>query len=83
MQRHRRGLAITHCDAVSLADTLRRWSEQPQTVAEMGARARQMLQEKFTRLALRRAAFPGSARLDVVVFWQRPRTFRGLTSSQH
>ena len=49
MQQHRCGLAITLGDAVSLADTLRRWSEQPQTVAEMGARARQMLEEKFTK----------------------------------
>jgi glycosyltransferase involved in cell wall biosynthesis len=32
-----------------LADTLHRWSDEPQTVTEMGARARQMLETQFTR----------------------------------
>ena len=73
MQRHRRGLAITHCDAVSLADTLRRWSEQPQTVAEMGARARQMLEEKFTRLALRRARLSLDRRASMLWFFGNAR----------
>ena len=43
------GVAITPGDAVTLANALRRWSEEPQTIAEMGARARQMLEEKFTK----------------------------------
>jgi glycosyltransferase involved in cell wall biosynthesis len=42
-------VVITPGDAATLADTLRRWSEAPQTLAEMGARARQMLEEKFTK----------------------------------
>ena len=49
VRQHRCGVAITPGDAVTLADTLRRWSEEPQTIAEMGARARQMLEEKFTK----------------------------------
>jgi glycosyltransferase involved in cell wall biosynthesis len=49
VRQHRCGIAITPGDATTLADTLRRWSEEPQTVAEMGARARQMLEEKFTK----------------------------------
>jgi colanic acid biosynthesis glycosyl transferase WcaI len=49
VRQHRCGVAITPGDAVTLADTLRRWSEEPQTVAEMGARARQMLDEKLTK----------------------------------
>ena len=49
VRQHRCGVAITPGDAVTLADTLRRWSEEPQTVAAMGARARQMLEEKFTK----------------------------------
>jgi hypothetical protein len=32
-----------------LADTLRRWSEQPNSIAEMGAQALQMLDARFTR----------------------------------
>jgi glycosyltransferase involved in cell wall biosynthesis len=49
VRQHRCGVAIAPGDAVTLADTLRRWLEEPQTVAEMGARARQMLEEKFTK----------------------------------
>jgi colanic acid biosynthesis glycosyl transferase WcaI len=49
VRQHRCGIAIAPGYAVTLADTLRRWSEEPQTVAEMGARARQMLEEKFTK----------------------------------
>jgi glycosyltransferase involved in cell wall biosynthesis len=49
VRQHHCGVAIAPGDAVTLADTLRRWSEDPQTVAEMGARARQMLEEKFTK----------------------------------
>jgi glycosyltransferase involved in cell wall biosynthesis len=49
VRQHRCGVAIAPGDAVTLADTLRRWSQEPQTVAAMGARARQMLEEKFTK----------------------------------
>ena len=49
LRQHRCGVAIAPGDAVTLADTLRRWSEEPQTIAEMGARARQMLEEKFMK----------------------------------
>jgi colanic acid biosynthesis glycosyl transferase WcaI len=54
VRQHRCGVAIAPGDAVTLADTLRRWSEEPQTVAEMGARARQMLEEKFKAQAMTR-----------------------------
>jgi len=46
---HRCGAIITPGDAATLADTLRRWSEQPNSIAEMGAQARQMLDARFTR----------------------------------
>ena len=36
-------------DAATLADTLQRWSEAPEALAEMGVRARQMLDARFTR----------------------------------
>jgi hypothetical protein len=36
---HRCGAIITPGDAATLADTLRRWSEQPNSIAEMGAQA--------------------------------------------
>ena len=49
VRQHRCGVVIAPGDAVILADTLRRWSQEPQTVAEMGARVRQMLEEKFTK----------------------------------
>jgi colanic acid biosynthesis glycosyl transferase WcaI len=49
VRQHRCGVAVTPGDAVTLADTIRRWSVEPQTVAEMGARARQMLEDKFTK----------------------------------
>jgi glycosyltransferase involved in cell wall biosynthesis len=47
-QRHF-GITIAPGDAAMWTDTLQRWSEEPQTVAEMGARARQMLDAQFTR----------------------------------
>jgi colanic acid biosynthesis glycosyl transferase WcaI len=46
---HRCGAIITPGDAATLADTLRRWSEQPNSIAEMGAQALQMLDARFTR----------------------------------
>jgi colanic acid biosynthesis glycosyl transferase WcaI len=49
VRQHRCGVVIAPGDAVTLADTLRHWSEAPQSVAELGARVRQMLEEKFTK----------------------------------
>lgn len=46
---HRCGITIAPGNAAKLADTLRRWSEQPNSIAEMGGRARQMLDARFTR----------------------------------
>jgi len=47
VRQHRCGVVITPGDAVTLADTLRRGSKAPQILAEMGARARQMLDKKI------------------------------------
>jgi glycosyltransferase involved in cell wall biosynthesis len=49
IREHRCGTIIRPGDAATLADTLRRWSEQPKSIAEMGAQARQMLDARFTR----------------------------------
>ena len=49
VRRHRCGITIAPGDAATLADTLRRWSQAPDALAEMGARARQMLDAPFTR----------------------------------
>jgi glycosyltransferase involved in cell wall biosynthesis len=43
------GFAIAPGDSEALAATLRRLSETPRTVSEMGTRARQMLDAHFTR----------------------------------
>jgi glycosyltransferase involved in cell wall biosynthesis len=49
VRQHRCGITIAPGDGATLADTLHRWSNEPQTVAEMGARARQMLETQFAR----------------------------------
>jgi glycosyltransferase involved in cell wall biosynthesis len=49
VRRHACGLAIAPGDAATLVDTLQRWSSAPTMVAEMGARARMMLEERYTR----------------------------------
>jgi colanic acid biosynthesis glycosyl transferase WcaI len=49
VQRHRCGVVIRPGDAALLADTLRRWSNEPQITAAMGARSRQLLELEFSR----------------------------------
>jgi colanic acid biosynthesis glycosyl transferase WcaI len=49
VRQHRCGIIIAPGDAATLADTLQRWSEAPEALAEMGVRARQMLDARFTR----------------------------------
>ena len=49
VQRNACGFAVAPGDSDALTATLRRLSETPQTVSEMGARARQMLDAHFTR----------------------------------
>jgi len=49
VRQHRCGITIAPGDAATLADTLQRWSEAPEALAEMGVRARQMLGARFTR----------------------------------
>jgi colanic acid biosynthesis glycosyl transferase WcaI len=49
VRQHRCGITIAPGDAATLADTLQRCSEAPEALAEMGARARQMLDARFTR----------------------------------
>jgi glycosyltransferase involved in cell wall biosynthesis len=49
VQRNDCGVAIAPGDSEALTATLRRLSQAPQTVSEMGARARQMLDAHFTR----------------------------------
>jgi glycosyltransferase involved in cell wall biosynthesis len=49
VQRHDCGFAIAPGDSDTLAATLRRLSDAPQRVLEMGARARKMLDAHFTR----------------------------------
>jgi hypothetical protein len=49
VREHRCGTTITPGDAARLADNLRHWSEDPLVITEMGAKARQMLDARFTR----------------------------------
>jgi colanic acid biosynthesis glycosyl transferase WcaI len=49
VQRHDCGFAIAPGDSDTLTATLRRLSDAPQQVSEMGARARKMLDAHFTR----------------------------------
>jgi colanic acid biosynthesis glycosyl transferase WcaI len=49
VQRHDCGFAIAPGDSNTLAATLRRLSDAPQQVSEMGTRARKMLDAHFTR----------------------------------
>jgi glycosyltransferase involved in cell wall biosynthesis len=49
IREYRCGTIVAPGDAATLADTLRRWSEDPNGVAEMGACARRMLDAQFTR----------------------------------
>jgi colanic acid biosynthesis glycosyl transferase WcaI len=49
VRRHRCGVAIAPGNAEQLAGMLQRWSQDPRTVLEMGACARQMLDAQFTR----------------------------------
>jgi len=50
VQQHGCGVAIAPGNAEALARTLKHWSNEPQIVSEMGLRARQMLEERFSRL---------------------------------
>src|SRR5262249_59831598 len=63
VRRYRCGIVIAPGDAAMLAETLRRWSNEPQIVTEMGARARQMLDAQFNR---RRALDQWSRLIDRV-----------------
>jgi glycosyltransferase involved in cell wall biosynthesis len=55
VRQHRCGINIVPGDVATLAGTLQQWSEDPPSTAEMGVRARQMLETKFARhLALAR-----------------------------
>jgi colanic acid biosynthesis glycosyl transferase WcaI len=49
VQQHGCGVVIAPGDADALVDALRRLSNAPKTISDMGARARQMLDEYFTR----------------------------------
>jgi colanic acid biosynthesis glycosyl transferase WcaI len=49
IRQHGCGINITPGDTETLANTLQYWSTQPDIVAEMGARARQMLEAQFSR----------------------------------
>ncbi len=49
VRQHSCGLVVAPGDAATLVDTLRRWSSAPAAIAEMGLRARAMLDGKFTR----------------------------------
>jgi len=46
---HRCGMAIAPGDGAALADALRQLAANPDTLAEMGSRARAMLEARFTR----------------------------------
>lgn len=70
IREHRCGTIIAPGDAATLADTLRCWSEQPKSIAEMGAQARQMLDARFTR----RRAFDQWRRLIGQVAASRPQS---------
>jgi colanic acid biosynthesis glycosyl transferase WcaI len=49
VQEHGCGIVIEPGDAAALVDTLRRLSNEPKEVSEMGMRARDMLDSRFTR----------------------------------
>ena len=49
VRHHDCGAAVAAGDANMLAKILQRWATQPQTTATCGLRARQMLEEHFTR----------------------------------
>lgn len=49
IKEYRCGTTIAPGDPAALAETLQRWSTDPQSIAEMGTRARQMLDAQFTR----------------------------------
>jgi colanic acid biosynthesis glycosyl transferase WcaI len=49
VQRHACGFAVAPGDSAALTAILQRLSHSPQTVSEMGNRARQMLDAHFTR----------------------------------
>jgi colanic acid biosynthesis glycosyl transferase WcaI len=49
LQEYHCGITIAPDEAARLANTLRLWLEQPQSITEMGRRAREMLDVHFTR----------------------------------
>jgi glycosyltransferase involved in cell wall biosynthesis len=49
VREHACGVVIAPGDADALVDTLKRWSSEPDAILEMGMRARQMLEARFTR----------------------------------
>lgn len=49
LRRHQCGIAIAPGDGKTLADTLQQWSNAPETMAAMGAKARAMLETHFSR----------------------------------
>jgi colanic acid biosynthesis glycosyl transferase WcaI len=49
IRQYRCGMTIAPGEAAVLAASLRRWLQEPQTIAEMGLCARQMLEARFTR----------------------------------
>jgi colanic acid biosynthesis glycosyl transferase WcaI len=49
IRQHGCGINVAPGDAKTLANTLQYWSTQPDIIAEMGARARQMLEAQFSR----------------------------------
>jgi glycosyltransferase involved in cell wall biosynthesis len=49
VRQHRCGIVVAPGDAATLADALQGWSNSPEIAAEMGARARQMLDAQFSR----------------------------------
>jgi colanic acid biosynthesis glycosyl transferase WcaI len=49
VRQHDCGIVVTPGDSLKLANALKSWSEQPQVLGAMGARSRQMLEERFTR----------------------------------
>jgi colanic acid biosynthesis glycosyl transferase WcaI len=49
IRQHGCGINVAPGDAETLANTLQYWSTQPDIIAEMGARARQMLEAQFSR----------------------------------
>jgi colanic acid biosynthesis glycosyl transferase WcaI len=49
VRQHGCGVTIAAGDAEALAKSLKQWSNEPQILSEMGRRARQMLEERFSR----------------------------------